>query len=112
MIEQTILPNTANLAKEKGYDEHICRCGGYPDCICDDLLPTQSLLQKWLREIHGIHVNPVPYHETADHSNEITGYYCGDIETPDSILADMGDNFGSYEEALEFGLKKGLQYLK
>ena len=56
MTEQRVTLDTAKLAKEKGFDIDSCRCGGFPDCICTDKSPTQSLLQKWLREEKAIHI--------------------------------------------------------
>ena len=66
-------------------------------------------LQKWLREQHNIHVNPIPYYESVD--NEITGYYMGEIvRTVHGEKIYLGDdNYASYEEALEAGLIKVME---
>lgn len=64
MEEQLISSETAKLAKDKGFNlKEPCTCGGFPNCICDAVRidnyiykPTQSLLQKWLREIYNIHI--------------------------------------------------------
>ena len=72
MKEQLISFETAKLAKEKGFDEmcdnHYCYSpSGDSSIFMDDLrnsehsnneltAPTQSLLQKWLRDIHNIHI--------------------------------------------------------
>jgi len=73
-----------------------------------------SLLQKWLREEHGIHVNPTPYRESADHSNEITGYYVGTIyyTNGDCYNGVEDSNYSTYEEALEAGLQEALKLIK
>lgn len=66
MIEEIISFETAVLAKEKGFDlratssmymcmgEHEGKLGNSTDCHKYICAPTQSLLQKWLREKHGI----------------------------------------------------------
>lgn len=73
--------------------------------------PTQSLLQRWLREVHSIHVNPIPYKNYPD--NEITGYYCGEIcNTHGESLYPGDDNYNTYEEALETGLYEALKLIK
>lgn len=53
--------------------------------------PTQSLLQKWLREVHNIHVEVL--HRQGSH-----------------CISDKG--FNTYEEALEKGLYQALLLLK
>jgi hypothetical protein len=114
MTEKHITKTTAKIAKEKGFNEK------HSDFYIDKKangdftdLPSvpQSLLQRWLREVHDIHVNPQPYHETADHTNDITGYYMGDIEhgARGKVLWVGDDNYSTYEEALEAGLLKALK---
>jgi hypothetical protein len=49
MQEELITLETAKLAKEKGFD--------YFNGIYKTQRSTQSLLQKWLREIHKIDIN-------------------------------------------------------
>ena len=124
MIEQLISFDTAKLAKEKGLNENgivwlfyeengrvfnNLEDTGDQDYICC----TQEFLKKWLRENYDIHVNPVPYNETADRSNEVTGYYVGEIFTTDGKMIHPGDdNYSTYEEALERGLQIGLNHIK
>ncbi len=72
MEEQLISFETAKLAKEKGFDI-ICQKGFNPNngniiegnlwFVLNTLesnyhiqCPTQSLLQRWLREVHNIHI--------------------------------------------------------
>lgn len=60
--------------------------------------PTQSLLQRWLREIHNIHVNP--------RFNGIDKYdYIINLDVSYKV-------FDSYEESLEKGLIEGLKKIK
>lgn len=69
--------------------------------------PTQSLLQKWLREVHNIHVAPLPsYNKFGQYTCEVV-FKIGDIQ--DSIQLDYYD---SYEEALEIGLQVALKLIK
>ena len=35
MTEQLITKKTFELAKLKGFDVYTCRCGGFPECICN-----------------------------------------------------------------------------
>jgi len=119
------------LAKEKGFPQHIgddayvveneyddkCEVGCcYPIPFIPDYLPTitahtQSLLQRWLREEIGIHIEIVAtacgYFWIADKTN-------GTAIT-DSDILDRGTNeggcFDTYELALEDALKYALENL-
>lgn len=102
MTEQLISPEALELAKQKGFDVYVCRCGGFPECICnhDNLLPTQSLVQKWLREVHGL-ILCVTF-------TNITGIKWGyNIHGKNTIYTG-----NSYEECLEAGLIEALGMLK
>jgi len=123
MNEELITFETAKLAKEKEFD-WTSKCyhsdGSFQDreylqnynhsvfIDKDEYLisaPTQSLLQKWLREVHNIHVFPVieplgrkyrgstVYNEKKDNYIESNFYY------------------NSYEEALEIGLQEALKLI-
>lgn len=131
MMDQLISFETAKLAKEKGfnvccnfmYDRHneIQHTPSIKQVMAEGGLkalktpvqifaPTQSLLQKWLREEHKIRVFP-------EHS--IQGIYKfsirkwnydndkGEWERIGSVLS-----FATYEEALEQGLLEALETLK
>lgn len=116
MEEQLISFETAKLAKEKGFDGYCYDCFNSYGCLnsngwCeyiqdndtilpfkssalkkeDFLRPTQSLLQKWLREEHNINVYCVPTEidETKWYNNIASSYK---VYT------------GTYEEALEKAL--------
>ena len=133
MEEQIINIETAKLAWQKGYNKEgiYCKTGYYTldgrhsgefNVALDEegkdykglqfvASPTQSLLQKWLREEHGIHICIMPS-------------MCGEQEawTIDLIksfrpLAPVisVDGYGycdSYEDALEVGLKEALHLIK
>jgi hypothetical protein len=113
MTDQLISFETAKLAKEKSFNEDMCHCGGFPDCICTDLRPTQSLLQKWLREVHHYHVIAEPY----PHSDGFLRWNClvNNLRktTNNCFLnyAIMSPFKGTYEEALEIGLQEALKLI-
>lgn len=62
--------------------------------------PTQSLLQRWLREICKIHIEIIP-----------TGNKWHCVMYPIVVINDVGhfEDWETYEEALEEGLLQGLQ---
>lgn len=54
-----ITHKTRELAEQLGYSKTFCRCGGYPDCICDEeTLKTvpQSWIQQFLRDKYLTHI--------------------------------------------------------
>lgn len=65
--------------------------------------PTQSLLQKWLREKHDIHIT------ITSISQESWQYH---IQKPKDKLGDnYEEDFENYEEALEMGLQEALKLI-
>lgn len=104
-MEELVKISTAKLAREKGFDIHICRCGGFPDCICDNELPTQSLIQKWLRDVHNIQV--YCYSSTKDGNGKYRDYV---VYINGQAINDARDQeFQTYEDALEFGITQSLK---
>ena len=121
MEEQLISLETAKLAKEKGFNEicdsHFEKDGetydsyGLPfkpnDKQEHEILyarPSQSLLQKWLREEHKIHIVIMP---CIIPSNEVKYYiFTGKLKW------DWAELFDTYEEALEVGLQEALKLVK
>jgi hypothetical protein len=70
--------------------------------------PTQSLLQKWLREVHKIQLFVIP---VGNVSFDLK-YYCYSILSHDTDEGVHSKNrFITYEEALEEGLKYALSKL-
>ena len=68
--------------------------------------PTQSLLQRWLREVKGIYVSPMfigP--DTNKHQCRI------DI-AESKMTGNYTKWFDTHEQALEFGLQEALQLIK
>jgi hypothetical protein len=114
MKDQLITFKTAKLAKEKGFNL-ICIDGCEYNYTEDGILlghedgghrqyipymaPTQSLLQKWLREIHEIDVYCIP-------SDFETGIWYNNIASHNPVFT------GSYEEVLEKGLFEALKLIK
>jgi len=125
-MEETLVSfKVAKLAKEKGFDEKVYReydKSGYLRCTSksadvvlgpyDELLksteypaPTQSLLQRWLREVHNIFVFISPLIPNCRefgvtiYSNKYT------------CEKDLGF-YNQYEKALEVGLFEALKLIK
>ena len=101
---------TAKLAKEKGFKK-LCDFSYDEDGIltgnCEQsynyVAPTQSLLQKWLREKHDIHIT------ITSISQESWQYH---IQKPKDKLGDnYEEDFENYEEALEVGLQEALKLI-
>ena len=137
MNEQLISLETAKLVKEKGFDIEVktyfnTKKFGNKPCEFYGLLnandynywndklkkntnagyisaPTQSLLQKWLREKHNIYVF-VYIMETSDGLI----YFDFGIKQVVNCLVDKSNKpnkFKTYEEALEEGLKESLKLI-
>lgn len=125
MEEQKIGFELAILAKSKGFE---VKCKYWYDQV-GGLNPrkgpsgamfyenvgyayTQSLLQKWLRDVHNIFV------EVAKHTNMRYWVDINTIESGELIwnsLNDLNGNdlyFDTYEEALEAGLLEALNLIK
>lgn len=135
MTEKLISFETAKLAKEQGFNIRIQHTVNGQNCLYfldtgevpkmintnqidnwnDDKkfqhvcsAPTQSLLQKWLREVHDINV--IIYPELFN--GEFT-YYHYDIYTDLShAYSENLSDMKTYEEALEKGLQKALKLIK
>ena len=122
MEEKLITHETAKLAKEKGFDNvkykeyepyykkdgthvvwHTLHGKRNEEEVCCEI-PTQSLLQKWLREKHNILVIPdydvgkkVFFYWLIQNTELRQGYY---------------KEFTSWEESFEKGLLEGLKLIK
>lgn len=121
--EQFITLETAKLAKQAGFDWEVYSCyyKSSPDRVSTNgtltsnfngyafqhiaiSAPTQSVLQKWLRETHHLHI-------TIFSSSQESWMFR--ITKPHQKLEDgmYGEDFPTYETALEAGLQKGLTLL-
>lgn len=135
MKDELITLDTAILADEKGFKEHCDYCysekgaliqmGNYNgienDYFPSISAPTQSLLKRWLREIHNLHIQAELRYK-SDNDQTIGWNY--DIEhmkvayvaQPDKFKfkwIDHGENFHvTYESALEEGLFQALKLIK
>lgn len=130
MEEQLISFETAKLAKEKGFhiqdsligsNHYFYKSDG--TLLCGDNFakqlmshaPTQSLLQKWLRETHDIYVES--YHDYDPKDKGFQFYTNWGFHNPDTIKKkqsgwyDEYNNWKKYEDALEFGLQEGLKMI-
>ena len=96
---------TALLAREKGFDIDCgwklrkLDDGTFTHTNCSDLgveQPTQSLLQKWLREVKGENITPPLFFSYQGYACDIMGF-------------ENTKYFKTYEEALENELYKCLQ---
>ena len=119
MEEQLIRFQTAKLAKEKGFREHCCYAytndgkffyhdedGYYWESYT--ISPTQSLLQKYLREVHNINIDI----ETLV-KNENIVYSFDLIYILETLhVKPFKQRYFSYEEALEEGLYQALLLIK
>ena len=132
MEEQLISYETAKLAKEKGFDEKVYReydKSGYLRCTSksadvvlgpyDELLksteypaPTQSLLQRWLREVHKINI----FISSKTIENK-TIFIPHGRTIPDTIKNNLIVDIiqyctnNTYEEALEIALFEALKLI-
>ena len=120
MKETLISFETAKLAKEKGFNmecpKYWSNTGHAPEVIENkynsDLsiyefqAPTQSLLQKWIREEHRIFLNSITGYEL---DTRFQVYYEKDGITYDDLFTDM---FDKYEDSLEEGLYQALKLIK
>lgn len=98
MNDQLISIETAKLANSKGF----------PCYIKVNDFPTQSLLQKWLREKHGINVEvflsyEFPYNTYFYRVMKIGKYF---------TLSHTDFESNIYEEALEAGLQEALKLIE
>lgn len=128
MKDQLITFETAKLAKEKGFNEYCAYYaveakGAKDKYECPTYLiqnsngwitaPTQSLLQKWLREKHNISalISTDPYGSNAWFSKwERLINIEGGTKSASSTWRTK--RFKSYEDALEKGLVEALKLIK
>lgn len=109
MEDKLITFKTAKLAKEKSFDfsERYYNYDGKIEPIiglvsCAYPAPTQSLLQRWLREKHNIHF--------YIWFNELTKKFRIESNYPEYKL-DTDEEFDTYENALESGLQEALKLI-
>lgn len=123
MKESLIDLETAKIAKEKGFKEscfHYFSLEGEEKSFKEDIMyfyskgengrvilrPTQSLLQRWLREVHNLYVLV----ENNDLENEVIWYFYVNKKGGENLLLST-IKCKTYEEALELGLQEALKSL-
>lgn len=130
---EEVLYKTAVLAKEKGFnipvrgywihnttepldDEYYISHFDYPhDYNGENSLsaPHQSVLQKWLREVHGIHIIVEPFHNDLNKftsycvqtTNDIFNYKLEVFRINMERTGEIIITYDSFEDALQEGLK-------
>ena len=114
MEEQLISFETAKLAKEKGYDfgyywRTIEERHNNKECLVN-YLHTQSLLQKWLREVHNIYIEVIASLDDNKifYESWINVFKKGSFK---EISLDVKMYSEKYEEALEIGLQEALKLI-
>jgi hypothetical protein len=126
MEEQLILFDTAKLAKEKGFNEKVINHygSGYTPCLNDNGIfmddvcnseidpyefsaPTQSVLQRWLRDEHNIDVWSQPFVRNQSLPDESYSYFI----YKDGDWVNDGCDCLDFEEALEKGLIESLKLI-
>jgi hypothetical protein len=118
MEDQIVSLETAQLAKNNNFDLAVSSHylsdgkfssikGKYPNGRIDNLYaaPTQSLLQRWLREKHKYYIQ-VMYNKRGNFSVML-------VDSSDNVLSDTlyGETYSTYEEALEKGLVETLKLI-
>lgn len=128
MKDELVSFKTAELAKEKRFDispNHFYReidgivkvFEDYSDStIFDTPAPTQSLLQRWLREKHGILVVPIyGYNDNPNWSVHIEVIELMKKDENSVLISGIDFQptlFETYEDALETGLYESLKLIK
>ena len=122
MEEQLISFDTAKLAKEKrflkewtdlAYKKDDQKLYGDTGIYTDYPAPTQSLLAKWLREIHKIFINII--YDGNDEVFRVQIVKQNNYNTRKVLFIKKEDyiiEFFTYEEAMEKGLQEALKLLK
>lgn len=124
MQDELVTIETAKVAKEKGFDWECIYCvylkrdnkvvkepkiefqGAIMNWTSKDnpfqtlSIPFKSLLQRWLREVYGIHIEI--------YFNQFQ--YCSTILGKGQVI-DKGFTFDTYELALEEALQEGLKLI-
>lgn len=125
MQEQLITFETAKLVKEKSFDIPVdgryywdykwklSRKGATQWKKDEDSYPapTQSLLQKWIRESNRLYIE---IYVSNDHINKKQGFQYLILKPDKMVIKHLKAGnilFNTYEEALEEGLKQALELI-
>ena len=128
--EKLISFETAKLAKEKGFHissrgEGMCKRVFINGELVNTIFsskdhihaPTQSLLQKWLREVHNTHIQVYTMQRWLETGNNMEIYFEVNLKIGNNLngMSNVKSNtleFNYYEEALEIGLQEALKLIK
>ncbi|HMT01853.1 MAG TPA: hypothetical protein PKD00_00850 [Burkholderiales bacterium] len=129
MTEQRISLETAKLAKEVGFNWKVQFYYNHKNTLSDDganlanynqeglktlSAPTQNFLQKWIREVHNLHIHI----DTTPHFDEMESHrskYKSLVKIPfQSYKWTTGKYYlgNTYEEVLESGIYEALLLIK
>jgi hypothetical protein len=126
MEEKIVSFETAKLAKEKGFSLNcfgqeyyvseikLCKSNELldKDLTCVYSAPTQSLLQKWLREEHNLYILLKTIYLEVWDKNGIRFSYCIEDYITEEVHGDETlIGYLTYEAALEAGLFKALKLI-
>lgn len=113
MRDQIVSPNIAQIARDFNfdwlcdgfyqngrYDKQSTKC--HNSACALPCAPTQSLLQRWFREVHGLHF-------IIDASINGCGYRCSVVRGMGGIYYDVGGRYDEYEGALEVCLLRAFK---
>lgn len=122
IFDEKITESTARLARKCGFNEgceyiwgefdgyvglHYLENCNKTNADCWFSAPTQSLLQRWLREEHGIQV--YAYSSTKNIEEKYRDYvvYINGIAQNDA----RDEEYQTYEDAMELGLQNALKII-
>ena len=107
MTDQLISFETAKLAKEKGFQELTHKI----DWVDNEryCIPTQSLLQKWLREKHDIHIIVKVF---GNSKSNLRTYATDIFLIGNKLITGRRKVENTYEEALETALFEALKLIE
>jgi hypothetical protein len=127
MKEELIKFETAKLAKEKGFDWKVNRVFNrlekldlfdeYDASVCNyngnntfTSCPTQSFLQKWLRDVHDIHIQVFPEDDIDGNRIWTTSLFQLNYGQDKEVHWLSREQYTkSYEDGLEIGLQEALK---
>jgi hypothetical protein len=108
-------PNVGDVIKFHDGDKNECFCDPYnwngtksPTSMKYYSVSTQSLLQRWLREKHDIHIKMIPCKEKSStfYQSEVDGMGTG------CLVDDVCTDDDSYENILEISIQKALKLIQ
>lgn len=111
MTEELVTLETAKMLKEKGFPQrkYFINVSTLHNCYKYLSVPPQSVVQRWLRETKNLHITI--YNSASGYTYDISKADMGTVlycfpEGPN----DAG-NWGTYEEALEAGIRESLKLI-